>query len=129
MSSEKIRAFLNELGELEEKYNVHLFACDEFYPEEVDEVDNGYRSCLFIHDNESGNAINIQYGLSEMEGLKPCPFCGGRWQHTELSTEGISCVRHVCTITCAFCGCQISFNSHTPEAAEGFAVEAWNTRA
>lgn len=67
MSMDKVSAFWHELNDLEEKYDVCIFASQEFYPDEVDEDDNGYRDCLFIYDNESGNVINIEYGLPEIE--------------------------------------------------------------
>lgn len=64
-----------------------------------------------------------------MEGLKSCPFCDSKWQHKEFSTEGVSHIRHVCTVLCVFCGAQIAREANTPEEAEERATEAWNTRA
>jgi len=58
---------------------------------------------------------------SDIETLKPCPFCGGKAQFLENEIDFVSVVSVDCT------GCGASYDCCTDTESE--AAEMWNTRA
>ena len=54
------------------------------------------------------------------EELKPCPFCGGEAEVSEIAWN---------VIQCTACTCQLIVLPIPDGATEEYAIEAWNTRA
>ena len=60
-----------------------------------------------------------------MEELKPCPFCGSKWQFIKFAKNTSKFT--ICTIECE-CTCSIRQAGRTKEEAQNFAVKYWNSR-
>lgn len=63
-----------------------------------------------------------------LDGLKPCPFCGGK-AGRRFRSEGLG-LPFECIITCVDCGASLKVEDITNDlsATQNLAIDKWNTR-